>query len=229
MTLVHEGSVRANISQSFPESIPFIASGRYIFDTLDFLTTPFLYSIQKSDSVSLKFTREGVQEGLFGAARTSLGSFPVYWAVNILSTSNSRVEVEPPLQEAASTVFRVNHITDYRFMLGSHFKSFGIAGYAILSNEKQELIGDVGLNTREVVTYNSAGRTENSFYQPRGNRYGIEFGQSTLPIPMAWTLSAEYRTTGGIRFSSRLGPDESPSSRRRSRDPEYDFRPRFDP
>ena len=213
MTLVHGGSVRANISQSFPESIPFIASGRYIFDTLDFLTTPFLYNLQESDAVSLKFTREGSQEGLFGAARTSLGSFPVYWAVNILSTSNNRQEVEPPLPAAADTVFLVNQITDYRFMLGSHFKSLGIAGYAILSNEKQERIGGVGLSAREAVTYNSAGRTKDSFYQPRGNRYGIELGQSTLPIPMAWTLSAEYRTTGGSDFL-QVGPDESPSSRR---------------
>ena len=136
LLMTRQSNLQANISQSFSESIPFLASGNYVYDTLDFLTTPFLYGNQKKDAVSLKFTRrngEGRQdrkEGLFGAARTSILNFPIYWTVNLIAR-NTTANVDPPINQADAEVLTERSETNYRFMLGSHFKGLGVAGYVI--------------------------------------------------------------------------------------------------
>lgn len=200
----------ANISQSFSESTPFISSGKYVYDTLDFLTTPFLYNKQKLDALSLKFTRNE-EEGLFMAGRISIVNFPIYWAINPIATNAASTDVEPKVLEADSIVVDIQKTTNYRFMLGSCWKTLGVAAYAVLSNEMTERVsaGGAGAGSRVDVLYNSGVGQIDSFYQPRGNRYGIELGQSSLSIPLAWTVSLEYRETGGVSFR-KGGPDNEP-------------------
>ncbi len=216
--MVQQSGLRANISQSFSESIPFIASGNYVYDTLDFLTTPFLYSEQKSDAVSLKFTRRNEisgnkdrEEGLFGAARVSIFSIPIYWAVNLIGT-NTTANVDPPISQAAIAIETETNVTNYRFMLGSHFKKLGFAGYIIHSQDRTRARQRNPNSQTVTETYNSESETVDFLYQPRGNHYGIELGQSSLPIPMAWTLNVEYRMTGG-QSSRRSGSEDNPSVR----------------
>ena len=220
LLITQQTDLRANISNSFSESIPYLSSGRFIYDTLDFLTTPFLYNLQTSDAVSLKFTRRNVQgnrdreEGLFGSARISIFTFPVYLAVNLIASSTT-TNVEPPTTEAAPVVVEENSLTNYRFMLGSHFGTLGVAGYVILSRDRTTSNRpSSALNTQLEESYNKNAETVDSLYRPRGNSYGIELGQSALPIPVAWTLSVEYRETAGVDFV-QTGEGDDTSSRRR--------------
>ena len=217
MVFTSQTGIWANTSQSFSESIPFISSGRYVYDTLDFLTTPFLYNKQKSDALSLKFTRSEEEGGLFAAGRISIVSFPIYWAVNLLTENTTSRNIEPMTQEAAAgPAVSITKKADYRFILGSHWKALGMAAYAVISDDMSELFtpGGAGAGDSIDVSFNANPETVDSFYQPRGNRYGIELGQSSLPIPLAWTIHLEYRETGGITFN-KSGPEDEPISKNR--------------
>ena len=213
MAVSIQRGLQANISQSFTESIPFVASGNYIYDSLDFMTTPFIYQSQKTDSLSLKFTRESGKEGLFATGRNSVFEFPVYWAVNLFQFGELK-DIDPKLATVAGEVVKESENPNYRFMLGSHFKGFGIGVYVIISNRKSRKVEKslTGGTDRDELTYHKSIDEEEGFYQPEGNSYGIEFGQSSLPIPMAWTLNLEYRKTGGSSFS-QFGPVDNPETR----------------
>ena len=133
------------------------------------------------------------------AGRFSIVSWPVYWAIDLFHSA-SRASSKPQVPEISNTPLDDVERPDYRFMLGTDFWGFGFAAYIVLSNSKQvELIRNpTGVSER--VVYNGDVETINNLYQPKGNRYGIELGQSDLPVPLAWTLNLEYRQTGGKNF-----------------------------
>ena len=213
LVVCFSGSIWGNISRSFSESIPFVASGNYIYDDADFVTTPFLYHLQKQNSLSLKFTRDR-RAGMFAAGRFSIVNWPVYWAVD-LSHSSSQASSEPQVPEVSTRPVNDIERPDYRFMLGADLWGFGFAAYAVISNAKQTQLIRNTAGVSEQVIYNGEVDTVGNLYQPRGNRYGIEFGQSNLPVPLAWTLNLEYRRTGGKGFFQQGSgeADEAPTIR----------------
>ncbi len=188
--------IKANISKSFPESIPYIASGSFIYDTLDFTTTPFLYGFQKTDALSIKFTRDVEVEGLFLTGRSSIFDFPIYWAVNLLANGNKKEADEG--SQTDRNLLTENENRNYRFMLGYNFFDIvGIGVYILINRLKSETFEVLSVTTKKEVKYNEGVSTEDDLYLLQGDTYGVELGGNYSNIPFAWTLSGEYRSIGG--------------------------------
>ncbi len=197
--------IQANISNSFPSSLTHQGSGQYKWSTWDYLTTPYIYHLEKKNAVSATFTPNFLG-GAYGAAvKYTIPGIPVLdklpWAV-ALSIKNNGRRVDFQEQEISNAGYLETFDRDIRFMIGTTLSeligiNLGMAFY--LRNG----IFHYNEKIREGDPEEIGSLVNETSFTPvnwRGNIYGVELGQfyelQSSKNSWAWSLSIEYADLG---------------------------------
>ncbi len=188
-------SVNANISQTFLPSIN-SAGTRFVNGTWDYITTPYLYDLLKTNAISLLYlgpsNRLGSQ-GFNAGSRLDLILFPVYTALSMrYSTQDniSRTYSRPGIrgrQESGEQIRkkRINAI------LGLPLPYINVGLYVQISDnrvERPQTSTDNGVTVR--IADPIVDRNTLNLYE---NKYGVEIGSAEASLSWAWTASIDYR------------------------------------
>ena len=199
-----------NVSRTFNDSLPFISSGNYAWSTWDYLTNPYIYYLQKDDSISAIITTpfDLTQGDYLIASRFSILDFPIFlsFGINNISKSGDNFEIENPksgVEFSSQTEERV------RVLLGTHFGAelwnLGIGVFVFHYKKFSEVLDRNKKRTFENYNQVSSGRERTP------SKFGIELGQKLAGrVNPAWTLSMEYRRWRGRKEEI----DESDLSKR---------------
>ncbi len=187
----------SNVSKTFRNSIPYDSSANYKWSTWDYLTNPYLYSLNQKNTVSIILT--GLEN--FSAASSFLVyGHPIYLAAEI-GSFGSRVKNEPLLGNAQRTDTNVNDL-NIKFLLGSIvYKDYGLGFYVDTRNflDEQRPINTVfkGENkkfiTKDVSSSQTVSRNSTSHLF-----LGLEFGKYSEAIQsVSFSLNLSYNQYGG--------------------------------
>ena len=118
-------SVFGNISKTFRDSLPYASSARYVWSTWDYLTNPYLYALNKKNTVSFILT--GLTDFTV-ASSFLLNSHPVYLSVG--ANSNSSEITRDPLIGNETTNEKKIEAIEVKAMLGTIiYQDYGLGFY----------------------------------------------------------------------------------------------------
>ena len=208
---------RGNVSKSLRNSLLFESSGDFLWSMWDYQTNPYLYALNKNNSISFQFT----DNELFSLGSSFLISEqPIFLAIQFQNTRSNKFEHnELPSQFINEGTFATEANQDIRFMLGtmpfnqaSFLKNLGLGVYF---RWKRVTLED------EVFTQGADGeravnRRRGEVGLPKTNRdsysllsLGVEFGQFSggLGSEEKYQLS-QTGNDNKISYSLALGYNE---------------------
>ena len=199
----------ANISRTFNDSLPFIASGNYTWSIWDYLTNPYIYQLQKEDAISAIITNPAdlTQGDYLIASRFSILDFPIFLSFGVNNPSGRVLEVENPLE--ATITFQEIQEEKIRVLLGTHFgPKLGNLGIGVFAFHYTSFSETFDRNSVRIFR-NYLNATSGRDRIP--SKFGIELGQK-LPgrVNPAWTISLEYRMWRGREEDINEASADSP-------------------
>ena len=197
--------LEANISNSFPSSLTHQGTGLYKWSTWDYLTTPYIYHLEKKNAVSVSFTPNFLNGSYGGAVKYTiplipvLDKLPLIIAFSIKNNGFRYFSGNATGDTATETIETIDR--EIKVMFGTTLSELlgidlGLGFYVIT--------GKFQLNLDTPTDGTGTGKFENytslSLANWRGNIYGIELGQFyELPNSKnswAWSFSFEYANRG---------------------------------